>query len=74
MKIDKNIPISKKNKGKEKKYTFGEMEIGDSFTINRSEQLSVYSCLNYFNKINNTTFKIKTGKDESGQLRCWRIE
>jgi len=75
MEISKNIPFPKRStKGRPDKYPFKELEIGDSFTINKSEQMSVYSCVNYYNKINSTTIKVKTGKDDSGQLRCWRIE
>ncbi len=76
MKISKNVPLPKHMRGRPpgNKYPFNELQIGDSFPITKSEQMSVYSCVNYYNKIKSTTIKVKTGKDDSGQLRCWRIE
>lgn len=77
--IDKNIPIpaetrGKKHIGAKRKYDFGKMEIGDSFIMNYSERMSVYSCLRDYNKNNGTAIKIKTAKEKEGQYRCWRVE
>lgn len=78
-KIDKNVPLpaetrGKKHIGAKRKYDFGGMDIGDSFTMNYSERMSVYSCLRDYNKVNGTTIKIQTAKEGEEVYRCWRVE
>ncbi|HEY3526164.1 MAG TPA: hypothetical protein VGK47_08205, partial [Nitrososphaeraceae archaeon] len=55
-------------------YPFRDMDIGDSFTMNYSERVSVYSCLRDYNKVNGTTIKIQTAKEGEEVYRCWRVE
>jgi len=71
IKIDKNI---EKPRHAYNKYPFADMQIGDSFAVNRVD----YSGINAFR---NSTYiagrrlgvKFSTLKTESG-YRCWRIE
>lgn len=75
-KFDKNIPVPTGGVGRKptgSKYNFSKMEIGDSLPITLKQKQSIYSCVNQFNKTNETTIKIKTGKDENGVLRYWRV-
>lgn len=67
IKIDKGIPIPAKGAGRNRKYPFREMEIGDSIF---TEKLGTTSLIK--NWESSTGFKFTTRSENNGR-RIWRI-
>ena len=68
IKIDKNIPIPSSNVIK-RKYPYKEMEIGDSFFVNK-RHTEFQASLAYFRRTTGNQFKAH--KENTG-LRIWRV-
>lgn len=70
IKIDKGVPIpaARWSTGK-RKYPFPDMEIGDSF-FTESSQDTVGSSVTIYSRFNNKKF---TTRSENGGTRVWRI-
>ncbi len=70
--IDKNVPAPA---GKNLKYPWAEMEVGDSFAIpnavTQEQAAKVRGACAAFAHRTGTKFSIR--KDEAGVLRCWRL-
>lgn len=78
MEIEKNIPIPKAIQvGRRSKYPFDDMEIGDSFAVDKSEVARVRaSATNHNCKPGKNFEKRHFGvlKLEDGSYRCWRTK
>lgn len=71
IKIEKGIPLTNPvHPGGQRKYPFGEMELGDSFYWD-GKRHRVDSAASYYGKRNNKKFAVR--KEGSG-ARCWRTE
>lgn len=69
IKIDKNIPIP--DKYSHQKYPFNEMNIGDSFLVDDTNERSLASLVSRAGKRLNMKFILRT---VDGYCRCWRVE
>lgn len=82
MKIDKDIPIPDKVRGRKPKYKFAEMEVGDSFFAegDGSTQVSILTCARRHKPKTFITQKATMKAVEGGLhtvlkgFRCWRTE
>jgi hypothetical protein len=80
MKIDKDIPLPEKVRGRKAKYKFADMEIGDSFFIegDGSIQVSILTCAKRHLPKRFTTQKATQAGSEQDLVRqgfrCWRVE
>lgn len=74
MNIEKDIPIPKRIRGRNPKYDFQAMNIGDSFFTegDSSAQVSVLTCAKRHMPLRFVTKKV-TEKKKKG-YRCWRVE
>lgn len=79
--IEKGLPIPKlKGPGAKNKYPWGEMEIGDSFSVKLSNnpdkiRLNLLNSAKNWSKYNNKNYKFKTRTiKEDGVVRIWRVE
>ncbi len=74
MKIEKNVPIPKRIRGRNPKYDFQAMDVGDSFFVigGSSKQVSVLTCAKRHKPKRFITKKV-TEKSKKG-YRCWRVE
>ncbi len=74
MKIENDIPIPKRVRGRCPKYDFQAMNIGDSFFTagDSSKQVSILTCAKRHAPKRFITKKI-TEKQKKG-YRCWRVE
>lgn len=71
--IQKGVPIPSKmtNDGAKSKYPWGDMEIGDSFSVPKEGYSSLHSQASYQSKRRRVRFTVRmchTG------ARCWRTE
>jgi hypothetical protein len=66
--LEKGVPLPTAYAGR-KKYPFGEMEIGDSFSFKADELTRVRAAASYFGTRNGKKFSAR--KDGPG-CRCWR--
>ena len=77
MKIEKNIPMPKKDggsRGPKAAYDWGALNVGDSFTIDGTKRSGLFTSLRNYNKRSQTTIKIKTEIEGKNKYRCWRVE
>ncbi|MCB0654464.1 MAG: hypothetical protein KDC85_24505 [Saprospiraceae bacterium] len=65
-KIEKNVPVPKRP-GRNKKYPFDEMDIGDSVVVPAKGQASAYN----YARIHKVKFRCV--RQEDGQFRIWRV-
>lgn len=72
IKIDKNIPIPKT--GTKSIYPFAEMEVGDSFSVDISQQAGVKSSSYAFGNRQTPIRKFTTRKINENEARIWRIK
>ncbi len=74
MNIEKNIPIPERVRGRNPKYDFRAMDVGDSFfTAGDSRvQISILTCAKRHAPMRFVTKKV-TEKNKKG-YRCWRTE
>jgi hypothetical protein len=81
-KIDKNVPMPKISKGRPRIYPFPEMEVGDSFAVPITDDLSLGNNTNssplrsvaaaYARKYGG---RFSVQLDRSNKImRCWRVE
>lgn len=77
MQIDKNIPIPAKNSGRPRtsKYPIHEMELGDSFAVEWTNQKSC-GTLSSLNRQVAPKFLVQRSVIEDGKrmLRFWRVK
>jgi len=75
IKIEKGIPIPdgrQSNGGREEKYPFKSMAVGDSFLFpNGATESSCYAIGYYWSRKTKQTFKVR--KTDQG-MRCWRVD
>lgn len=69
--IDSNIPMPKKRSGREMKYPFKLMKVGDSFLVPPGDEDKVRICAHSSKK--KTGYNYTVRKMEDGTHRCWRI-
>lgn len=71
--VDKKVPIPKRfgGKGAAVKYPWHELEVGDSFLVEGTEQRSVSSSAASFGSRNKMKFATRK---EGNKTRVWRIE
>ena len=74
IKIEKGIPLPEETRGRNSKYPWGEMEIGDSFFIKDAEKYSVryrtvQQCASRYGKLRDKKFK---STSEGSGIRVWR--
>ncbi len=83
MKIEKDIPIPKKVRGRSLKYDFDAMEVGNSFfTAGDSRvQVSILTCAKRYipkrfitQMAKQTTNKGRPSEKTVKGYRCWRVE
>ncbi len=72
-KIEKGIPIPERA-GKNNKYPWRAMEVGDSFEIPSEKVASCRFAASYFSKRNGGAYKFTIRQQDNGTHRCWRIE
>ena len=72
IKIEKDVPMPKKTRGRDAKYDFDSMEVGDSFFVEGDSkiQISVLTCARR-KKPKKFITKKEVCKGKSG-YRCWR--
>ena len=71
IKIESNIPIPRNKSGREMKYPFKLMEVGDSFLVPPGSDNKVRICAHASRK--QTGYNYTVRKMEDGTYRCWRI-
>ncbi len=71
IKIDKEVPISKKKTGAAGKYTeaFRMMEIGDSFMVEKFNQSETARM-----RAKKLGYVVTTRKQQDGSYRVWRVK
>jgi len=78
IKVQKNIPITKKLGGQPAKYPFGSMEVGDCFdagTYERKRMQSIYgSVYFYMGKKENKKKKFSCRKTADNRMKVWRVK
>lgn len=74
MKIEKDIPVPERIRGRNPKYDFQAMELGDSFFTEgeSSVQVSILTCAKRHAPKRFVTKKV-TVKSKKG-YRCWRVK
>lgn len=73
-KIDKNIPLpTGVNGGKESKYPFTQMEVGDSFLAPEEQRNAVRSMATYHTRKNKMRFVVRKDEKEANHVRVWRV-
>lgn len=71
--IEKGIPVAhRKWGGKDTKYPFRKMAIGDSFAYPKKFQGRLAASATYYGKITKKRFTIR--KNGNGTCRCWRVK
>ena len=72
--IEKNIQMSLETQRKltKRKYPFADMEVGDSFQVEKEERERVRTAC--YNEGVRKKKLFKVGKDMQGNIRCWRLE
>lgn len=71
IKVEKDIPL-KTSFGRESKYPFRLLEIGDSFQVPVNAQASVRRLAWSHAKLLGRAFAVR--KEAGGLYRCWRVE
>jgi hypothetical protein len=73
--VEKNIPIRNTYSPyvRQKTFPFKDMEVGDSFWIEKSQSANVRSCVAMFIKRAEPDWKFITRKENDG-IRVWRTE
>lgn len=51
-------------------WPFGEMEVGDSFSLEPLEYLRIASAASYYGSRHNMKFSVRK---DGGEYRCWRV-
>lgn len=75
IKIEKGIPVPDNvNSKRSKRYPFDDMEIGDSFFIECSDQDKRRIGVNIISNAGRRKPKRFTTLSVDGGMRCWRIE
>ena len=70
--IEKNVEMPRLRAGKEPKYPFENMEVGDSFFVEGGNLPSIRSSAAYARKRYNAG-KFKSTEMDGG-VRCWRVK
>ena len=68
--IEKNVPIPE-NRGRLSKYPFGEMELGDSFVVEKEKMNTIRTNCSTYGKSHKKKFVVRKDGDK---IRCWRIK
>ena len=75
MKVEKNLPIPKENRGRKAKYPWDKLKVGDSFFIEgKSKKYNVYSCVASYNRTKAPAPISITIREEGEGVRVWRIK
>lgn len=73
--IEKNVPVPMPGGGRNIKYPFRDMEVGDSFACDYGVASRLRSAASQFGIRNGRLYKVR--KVTEGELvvgRCWRVE
>lgn len=84
LKIDKCVPIPDPNKGRNNKYPFMDMKVGDSFFVRlhrdtcaaeyRIRQSKLISAARGITKYHGKKYKFTTKATVGAGIRIWRVE
>lgn len=75
--IQKHVPVPASGPGRQARYPFKQMAVGDSFFIRNPDQTrlaTVQQCASRRGKLDGTRFTVRkvTEGNQKG-LRCWRV-
>jgi len=68
---DRVIPAMRVHKGRKEKYPWSELEVGDSFFVERGDPRSMTSTASHAGRRNKKRF---IARAEAGGVRVWRYE
>jgi hypothetical protein len=71
-KIDRGVAMPE-SRGRRRKYPLAEMQVGDSFTVNRNEVDALRTAASWFGRRNGRKYSIRCVDPIKGEYRCWRI-
>jgi len=69
-----NMPKRTSAKKGKSKYSFSEMEVGDSFIIEENKRYSVITLAKKYGESCNPERTFSTRKMEDGKIGCWRTK
>ena len=76
-KIEKNVPAPKGHKGRDTKYPWADMQVGDSILIPKKSRSSAGSSSDYYSRTkenNEVKFTSRIEEEQPDMVRFWRIK
>lgn len=70
-KIESGVAMPQ-TRGRPRKYPLMEIQVGDSFAVERIQVDTIRSAVSWFGRHNNRKYSIRCVDPVKGEYRCWR--